>query len=116
MELNTFRGDTFFAESGRANMLVERMAILENEFLTAGVLLEKEDILWWTPSQAGNKVREIRANFEEERIIDDTDIRSGVGYTAIAHLVTQDKIKGKPSDENPNITLYQTVQQSSNGV
>jgi len=111
MEAKFFKGDNHLAEFGITNQQAERFAILEAEYLTAGILLEREGIPWWTPSQAGDKVREIRANFEAGRVIEDSDIRSGVGYTAIAHLLEQEKVQGRPSEENPNITLYQTIPQ-----
>lgn len=108
-----FRGDSYLAESGRANQQAERFIMLEAEYFAAGILLESEGVEWWTPSQASQKVREIRANFEEGRIIDDSDIRSGVGYTAINHLVEQERVRKKASEENPNIDLFQTIPQGS---
>ncbi len=111
MEQNFFRKDGYL-ESAIANQQEQRFAVIEAEFFAAGILLESEGVSWWSPYEAGIKVREIRANFEKNTEVEDSDIRSGVGYTALSHLVAKEKVKGKPSEINPNITLYQTVPQS----
>ena len=113
MEENIFKRSSYLAETAIADQQEKRFAVIEAEFFTAGVLLESEGVSWWTPHEAGFKVREIRANFEKGIEVEDSDIRSGVGYTAVSHLVEKGKVRSKPSEVNPNIALYQTVPQET---
>ena len=111
METKSSGEKSYVSESVYALTQEERFRILDAQFLTAGILLEVDGIAEWTPSQAGDKVREIRANFEEGLEIDDSDIRSGVGYTAISHLVADGKVAGRKSPENEYVTIYHVVPQ-----
>jgi hypothetical protein len=111
MEFNFTKNGNFLAESGEALKQAERFAVIDAEFLTAGILLEVEGTEWWTPSQAGDRVRKLRA---EQGIFEDSDIRSGVGYTAIAHLRNEGKIEEKSLETNPGIQIYHVIPHKTN--
>lgn len=87
----------------------ERYLALDAEFLTAGFLLERAGISEWSPSQATEKVREIRCIYSQERQTDNSDLLSGVGCTAIKHLVEKGLVAGRQLPENPNLTIFHTV-------